>query len=711
MVRVRKLSTCKSVKRVFRYTRFWRAIGHLLKKRNKLRSFLLFLLLLGVSVLGPFHFHRSVHSSTSTDIVIVTHNALKYAQAGLLAVKKNTNWMSATLTLVDSGSDEDSIAWFVSFCVKWWCQLYIKGNIGYTEAVNFGVRQTTSKLLVIMNPDVIVFPNWLEGLSTCLHSCSTHGIVGPLSNAASFQNFPFVYDTNGNHAINKLETAMEQRSVSLMIQNLSIAEYPIVTYINGFLFMLRREVFEKLGGFDQKLFPTGYGEENDFSIRAQDAGYTLAIDDTTFAYHFKTTGFSQEQRLELSKSGKQANLQRHTDKYKLYLNYMKAQVDFLLTRNTLLDEMQLAYKPDQNLLDKKIVYLLPIRGRGGGVISVVQEVTRMRKWNAPVSIAVWREDYEYYTEYFRTSSDVFVNFVTIEHLVRLIAGVDIIVATHFTSIGLIKSVLGTIGEPIHVAYYVQDYEPYFFEEKDPQRSHASESYEGIQNMLLFAKTHWIKNTVESQHDTKVEVIRASVDHSLFRPNPCPKARQEVVLAAMIRPSTPRRGATRTLRVLTKLKKTLGSNVYIVTFGCTTREIRRLGFKTFDEHVGLMNRQSIASLFSDVDIFIDLSDYQAFGRSVAECMASGCIPVGPKRGATNELIAPGVNGLIVNPEEEAATIDQIASLIKQNPDSRRYMKMRAIIRASEWTIDAAAEDQLQLFKQLTLKRASKRTLSN
>lgn len=675
-----------------------------------MRSFLVFLLFLGVSILGPFHFRRSAHNSTSIDIVIVTHNALKYAQAGLLAVKKNTNWISATLTLVDSGSDEDSIAWFISFCVKWWCRLYIRGNIGYTEAVNFGVRQTTSKLLVIMNPDVIVFPNWLEGLSTCLQSCSTHGIVGPLSNAASFQNFPFVYDKKGNHAINKLESAMEQRSVSLMIQNVGVAEYPTVTYINGFLFMLRREVFEKLGGFDNKLFPTGYGEENDFSIRAQDAGYTLAIDDTTFAYHFKTTGFSHEQRLELSKSGKQANLQRHADKYQLYLNYMKAQADFLLTRNTLLDELQLAFKPDKNLLDNKVVYLLPIRGRGGGVISIVQEVTRMRKWTAPVSIAVWREDYEYYTEYFRASSEVFINFVTVEHLVRLIAGFDIIVATHFTSIELIKSVLGTIREPIHVAYYVQDYEPYFFEEKDPQRTRASESYEGIENMLLYAKTHWIKNTVESQHDTKVEVIRASVDHSLFRPSPCPKVRQEVVLAAMIRPSTPRRGATRTLRILTKLKNTLGSYVHIITFGCTTQEIRRLGFKTFDEHEGLMDRQSVASLFSNVDIFIDLSDYQAFGRSVAECMASGCIPVGPKRGATKELITPGVNGLIVDTEEEAATVDQITSLIKQNPHSRRYMKMRAAIRASEWTIDAAAEDQLQLFKQLTLKRASKQTFS-
>ena len=44
----------------------------------------------------------------------------------------------------------------------------------------------------------------------------------------------------------------------------------------GFCVYLRREALDAVGPFDEQLFGTGYGEENDLSCRMRDAGYLTA---------------------------------------------------------------------------------------------------------------------------------------------------------------------------------------------------------------------------------------------------------------------------------------------------------------------------------------------------------------------------------------------------------------------------------------------------
>ena len=54
---------------------------------------------------------------------------------------------------------------------------------------------------------------------------------------------------------------------------------------------------------DEENFPIGYGEENDYCIRAADAGFTLAIADDAYVFHAKSKSFGHSRRKELSKQG------------------------------------------------------------------------------------------------------------------------------------------------------------------------------------------------------------------------------------------------------------------------------------------------------------------------------------------------------------------------------------------------------------------------
>src|SRR5207248_8722431 len=134
---------------------------------------------------------------------------------------------------------------------------------------------------------------------------------------------------------------------------------------------------------------------------------------------------------------------------------------------------------------------------------------------------------------------------------------DCVVATIFHSVVLLSMILEK--QPgILPAYYVQDYEPWFFERGSEPRREAEESYTLVPEALLLAKTDWLAATVDQHHGVQVEKIEPSLDREVFHARG--RGRWSPVrVAAMIRPSTRHRGAERTLRVLRRLKDEVGDD--------------------------------------------------------------------------------------------------------------------------------------------------------
>ena len=70
--------------------------------------------------------------------------------------------------------------------------------------------------------------------------------------------------------------------------------YPEVPTGNGFCLYIRRECFEKTGLFDSVAYPRGYGEENDYCLRASSLGFSHIIDDRTLIYHRRLASFGDD---------------------------------------------------------------------------------------------------------------------------------------------------------------------------------------------------------------------------------------------------------------------------------------------------------------------------------------------------------------------------------------------------------------------------------
>ena len=108
--------------------------------------------------------------------------------------------------LVDDGSAEETRDYLETFATSP-ATLLIRNEVpgGYTKAANAELKAaTTAEIAVLLNSDTIVPPNWLAKMTGLMERFPDIGMVGPLSNAASWQSVPRLLDDNRLFAVNKL---------------------------------------------------------------------------------------------------------------------------------------------------------------------------------------------------------------------------------------------------------------------------------------------------------------------------------------------------------------------------------------------------------------------------------------------------------------------------------------------------------------------------
>ena len=239
------------------------------------------------------------------DVVVCVHNALEYVQRCLESVLSRST-VKFRVVIVNDGSDQPTTDWLrgLSSRVDRVDLVETHGPIGYTRAANLGLRATQADRVVLLNSDTIVPRLWLEGLLECMASDDKIGIVGPLSNAATWQSVPERVDKSGGWAVNALPQGYNVDEFAELVLGISERQFPRVPFLNGFCLLISRAVIDQIGYLDEESFPRGYGEENDYCIRAHDAGFLLAIADHCFVYHAKSKSFGTSARDELAKAGR-----------------------------------------------------------------------------------------------------------------------------------------------------------------------------------------------------------------------------------------------------------------------------------------------------------------------------------------------------------------------------------------------------------------------
>lgn len=141
-------------------------------------------------------------------------------------------------------------------------------NQGFPASANTGLQAAKGRDVLLLNSDTLVPPGAIETLRDVAYAHPDTGSVTPFSNEATILSYP---NPRGGNPMPSLAEATRLDALARKANGSKSLEIP--TGI-GFCMYLRHDCLKATGGFRAGIFAQGYGEENDWCIRARHLGFT-----------------------------------------------------------------------------------------------------------------------------------------------------------------------------------------------------------------------------------------------------------------------------------------------------------------------------------------------------------------------------------------------------------------------------------------------------
>ena len=234
------------------------------------------------------------------DVVIPVYRGLAETRRCIESVLASRQAAAFETVVIDDATPEPEIAaWLDSMAGQGKITLLRNpANLGFVASVNRGMSHHRDRDVVLLNSDTEVANDWLDRLAACARSEPRVATVTPFSNNATICSYPFegwqgeIPGTLGLAELDRMfATVNAGRSV----------EIPTAV---GFCMYIRREALDAFGLFDAERYGRGYGEENDFCMRAVKAGWKNLLAGDVFVFHEGSVSFSEERHALQQVAGK-----------------------------------------------------------------------------------------------------------------------------------------------------------------------------------------------------------------------------------------------------------------------------------------------------------------------------------------------------------------------------------------------------------------------
>lgn len=215
--------------------------------------------------------------SPLVSVIILNWNGKKWLEKCLPSFSK-VKYPNIEMIVVNNGSSDNSDSYIKKNFPNIKIVKIIK-NVGYAKASNIGADNASGKYLLFINNDTSVTPDFLSPLVKDLETDKTIGIVQPqirsmintelLDSVGAFLTFTgFLYYFG-----------------LLKPYSNKIYQKPMFVYsIKGACFIISKEDYVKLGGFDVSFF--SYVEETDLCHRMWLFGKKVLYDPKSYMYHW-----------------------------------------------------------------------------------------------------------------------------------------------------------------------------------------------------------------------------------------------------------------------------------------------------------------------------------------------------------------------------------------------------------------------------------------
>ncbi len=222
---------------------------------------------------------RVSHTSATVDIVIPLYNKAAYTKACLEGLEATQGDTAYNLVLVDNASTDETS----TLLTQWEYRADVvrsPENLGFARGNNLGASRGRAPYVLFLNNDTVAEAGWLDALVREMERDPAVGIVGakllyPEKRDVQHAGLEIVNGSPDHvfrHAAENDPRVVEPRDLDM---------------VTGACLMIRRDLFEALGGFDEA-YVNGV-EDVDLCLRARDRGYRVRYCASSVLVHHEGT--------------------------------------------------------------------------------------------------------------------------------------------------------------------------------------------------------------------------------------------------------------------------------------------------------------------------------------------------------------------------------------------------------------------------------------
>ncbi|MDX9856070.1 MAG: glycosyltransferase [Candidatus Moranbacteria bacterium] len=260
-------------------------------------------------------------------IITPTWNNEDYTIRCFDSIRKNTK--DYKIIWIDNGSEKESrekVKKFLDENNVPYELIQNEENLGFVKATNQGMKRAMelgAKYIVLENNDTEVYDGWLDRMIEVAESDPKVGLVGPITSPCdSWQSVDNLRKSH-NEFSDLPEYKNNPEEYSQLIKDKyrgSVVESKI--QIAFFSALIKKDVVEKIGFLSEE-FGVGFGDDDDYCIRAMKEGWKIFLAKDVFVFHNHRTTFKSIYSADEIKGMLNENKHKYKTKHDEFLNNEK----------------------------------------------------------------------------------------------------------------------------------------------------------------------------------------------------------------------------------------------------------------------------------------------------------------------------------------------------------------------------------------------------
>jgi GT2 family glycosyltransferase len=210
-------------------------------------------------------------------ILVPAYNHWDTTRACLLSLLENTHDFTYEVIVADDGSTDETRN--LSHHTTNVRGMINNVNLGFLKNCNHAAQQARGKYLVLLNNDTNVQPGWLKPLVESVEHDEKIGLVGPMllyPNGRLQEAGGIIWKDGSGWNYGHLDYP-ERAEYNYLKE---------VDYISGACILVRKALWDDIGGFDERFAPAYY-EDTDLAFEIRRRGYKVVYQPLSKVVHFE----------------------------------------------------------------------------------------------------------------------------------------------------------------------------------------------------------------------------------------------------------------------------------------------------------------------------------------------------------------------------------------------------------------------------------------